>query len=297
MVITRRTHLEASRSPSPAVVSAAQHLDDDFSRLGTSQQREIRRVFEKCQRKNTKNHPTTSDNTSAGGFLPEEDTGGGFLPDEDTQGGFLPEEDTSGGFVPEEGETINEDDSNDNEMPLSRSRYALRQLNLDDNDEQVLEILTQAAQGWGTNKDSTTIQWPDFASVIAVLISQRDADNSDDENNDDDDVYRANESDDNDDDISEGAVDESDNEEEQTPRVTKKQLENSLATFKLFFENPREVNEMSLLDISNLRRVIKSLGEKITDKQSQIMLETISENKSFITYQDFTQMLLTTRLI
>lgn len=289
--------MEASRSPSPAVISAAQHLDDDFSRLRTSQQREIRSVFEKCQRKNTKKRPTTSDNALAGGFLPEEDTSGGFLPDEDTQGGFLPEENTHGGSLPQEGGFINENDSNDNEMPLTQSRYALRQLKLDEDDEQVLEILTQAAQGWGTNKDSTTIQWPDFASVIAVLISQRDADNSDDDNNDDDDVYRAQESEDNDDDISEEAVEESDNEEEQTPRVTKQQLENSLATFKLFFENPKEVNEMSLLDIRNLRRVIKSLGEKITDKQSQIMLETISESKSFITYQDFTQMLLTTRLI
>lgn len=309
-VNTRRGQIEASppRSPSPDVISAAGHLDDDWGRLNASQRRNIQRVFEKYRSGRNKSkksivNDSIDNNDSAGGFLPEDEQnssmGGGFIPDGSSTepagggGGFIPEPDEAGqggGFMVEESNSDDDVPQTElnNSLPLSRIKAALIALHLDENDDQVLEIFQQAASGWGSasaeaDADAALIPWQDFASVAAVLVSQRDADKNDADNSsdeEDDDVYK--QQPDEDDEEMEGVSEvESDGisdvvEDEQVVddlgtskkrKVTQKQHESSLDTFRLFFSNPDSVTEDSKMSLSDLSRVIKSLNEKISDTQ------------------------------
>ncbi|TIB29946.1 hypothetical protein E3P86_03591 [Wallemia ichthyophaga] len=282
MVNTRST---LPHSPSP------DHLDSDWRRLSATQRREIHSAFNDF----TKNK--SADRKSMD------------ITPSDNPGGFIVESDDE----PDEPDTTSL-------LPFSRIRPVLRSLNLDDNDEQVLDIFKQAALGWGSgdadDTDTATIPWQDFASVAAVLVAQRDADRDlqGDEMDDDDDDVDAYKLQPGDDDLSDPSDpgDPSDAESDRVSdliehdkpskkserKVSQKQHDSSLDTFRLFFPDPHFVTQDSTLSLSDLKRVIRSLKEKISDEQATKMMSMVStSNNTSVSYQDFTQMLLYTNLI
>ena len=162
-----------------------------FHSLPRRTQRKIDSVFDSACNKFIAT--SKSEEISAGGFIPEprsfvRDGGedgfiGGFIREEDTDGGFLRDEPSdlgNGGF-------LNDDDYEQKStvhtrMPLSLVPSALQHLDLPPDDDEVLAVFRNAATGWTSSNDNTSIanqnsgekeqfvSRDDWRSVCAVLL-------------------------------------------------------------------------------------------------------------------------------
>ena len=189
-----------------------------------------------------------------------------------------------GGFVIEESENSN----NENTIELYQVKEALKLLDLDENDEEVLQTFEQAAYGWeevdeeGYVKDLQPISWQDFLSIVDVLIDDNNNGNDDDDEEEED-VYKFNEEEDDDDlEYDQDVIEEDDGDNENFIKkstisknrpLTQTQIQNSLETFKLFFNNDSStINSDTILTLSDLRNTVKSLNENITESQVSICI-------------------------
>jgi hypothetical protein len=63
-------------------------------------------------------------------------------------------------------------------IPLKRIPAALQMLDLPPTDQEVLEIFRNAAGGWGGSKDNEGVSLKDWRSVCAILLANRNSDDS-----------------------------------------------------------------------------------------------------------------------
>jgi hypothetical protein len=123
-----------------------------------------------------------STESTAGGFIPDDDLGGGFLPDDGAGGGFLPEDgggflspdveagggflpDDAGGFVPEPGQAESLDDAGPppDSIPLNSIPALLDSLEIPA-DEDILAIFEDATD------DDGQVSRQHFLKVAAILV-------------------------------------------------------------------------------------------------------------------------------